>query len=226
MKASEESLLNCKSQARTTFPFLRVVRIVDAEALCFYQRGLASLFTHFNAQLWDEACQLQALLQSDDRPVEQQWFGNVAQCVPYLWLAVDPWHQVWAAASLTDCVVGRHAYLHGISHPSLRRHPAVTETAMAAIDTAYEALGVLKVKAEFEANNIGATGFCRRFGFVREAMFEQDNRVQGQLCAVVVYSLFANAYYHTQRRMLTHVIRTQKKRFAPARAGAPGHYPG
>jgi RimJ/RimL family protein N-acetyltransferase len=56
-------------------------------------------------------------------------------------------------------------------------------------------LALLKLKAEFEAHNAGAKGFCLRLGFQREALFKADVKLDGHLRDVAIYSLTAHRYH-------------------------------
>lgn len=102
--------------------------------------------------------------------------------------------KVYGLACLSPIIPGRHAYVHGVSHPAIRKHPAVRQLGEWVLQVAFQQLGVRKVKAEIEANNPGAQGYCRRLGFVREAHFKQDNRLNGEWVDVLVYSLFAEQF--------------------------------
>ncbi len=153
----------------------------------------------------------QRLLTDDFVPSLDTLARNLATTVPFLWVGRDVDNRLWTGASLNDVIPGRHAFLHGISHPQIRRHPAVTLTAMAALETAFEELAVMKVKAEFDADNRGARGFCLRFGFTKEAHFKDDTRVGGRPKDVVVWSLFAHTYYAQTRRKMQHVLWQERK---------------
>lgn len=130
--------------------------------------------------------------------------ANTASTMPWLWvLAAD--EAVYAIGALADIEPGRHAWIHGAAHPAMRRHPAIP----ALFDTmgrrAFDTLGLLKIKAEFEADNPGAKGFCRRFGFVREGYYRRDIRLTGELKDVVVATLSADCFW--RRREARHAAR-------------------
>jgi RimJ/RimL family protein N-acetyltransferase len=136
------------------------------------------------------ACYRHVLLDASCEDDPAVLIENLAASLPLLWVLIgEETELVLGLASLTDIVPGRHAYLHGLSVPGLRRSPAVAETALAAMAYVFENYGVLKIKAEFEADNLGAKGFCLRMGFRKEGHFRQDNRVGGLLKDVLVYSL-------------------------------------
>jgi hypothetical protein len=101
---------------------------------------------------------------------------------------------VYGLACLSDVIPGRHAFVHGVSHPKIRKHSAISTLGKHVLDVAFNTLHVRKVKAEIEANNTGAIGYCRRMGFVREGYYKQDNRIAGQWLDVLVYSLFAERF--------------------------------
>lgn len=153
----------------------------------------------------------QYALTDDFVPSLSMLVDNLATTIPLLWVARDVAGRLWTGASLNEVIPGRHAFLHGISHPEIRRHPAIGLTALAALETAFEELGVMKVKAEFDADNKGAKGFCLRYGFEREAYFREDTRSGGQPKDVTVWSLFAHTYYTQTRRKMQHVLWQEKK---------------
>jgi RimJ/RimL family protein N-acetyltransferase len=93
---------------------------------------------------------------------------NTACCVPFLWLITDANAQVLGAAALMDLTPGRQAFLHGVTHPAIRRHPVITQLALTMFRLAFEEYSLQAIKAEFSACNRGAWGFCRRMGFQRE----------------------------------------------------------
>lgn len=163
---------------------LRVCRIHSEAELAPYQDSLSRLLKTHRAILLDDAqrsgngTQDTALL-----------FANTASAIPCLWLLVDNENRVWAAGALTDVQPNRHAFLHGVSDPGLAIKTGITQTFLTLAKTAFEELHLQKIKAEFEANNRGAKGFCLRLGFNREAVFRQDIEVNGQCCDVLVYAL-------------------------------------
>jgi RimJ/RimL family protein N-acetyltransferase len=145
---------------------------------------------------------LQVLLDDFSSRTLEEALLNLRDCVPHLWLAFSEEGRLVAGASLTEVMPGRHAFLHGVGEWRMRRSPMIPILTLAALDTAFTELGVLKVKAAFETDNLGATGFCRRFGFRREALFKADNRVNGVLKDVAVYSLPATDYHQRLRPLL------------------------
>jgi RimJ/RimL family protein N-acetyltransferase len=119
---------------------------------------------------------------------------NTSTCIPWLWIVIDDVSRVFGLVSLTDIIPGRHAYLHGVSDPVIRRHAIIQEIAERAIHTAFQQLRVAKIKIEIESSNRAAKGFCLRMGFTREACFKRDNRLRGEWQDVLVYSLFQKCY--------------------------------
>ena len=163
---------------------LRQIAINSAAEFERYKPGIQALLTIYQTVLLDDFC----------NPHPTHLVDNVGTYIPWLWILADPNGRIDAVAGLSDIIPGRHAYLHGVSHPDTRKHPAVRALGEWVLQVAFAALGVHKVKAEIEANNPGAKGFCRRMGFIREAHFRRDNRVNGQWQDVLVYSLFAEQW--------------------------------
>lgn len=92
---------------------------------------------------------------------------NTASCIPLLWLITDRHQQVYGASVLMDVIPKQHAYVHGVTHPVIRRHPVITQLAITMFQMAFTAYGVSAIKAEFGRDNQGALGFCRRMRFQR-----------------------------------------------------------
>ncbi len=151
----------------------------------FYEPGIRHLIEHYKDILLDVSCG-----ESTDVLIH-----NLQASLPHLWLVVDEnatlasEDRVKALVTLTDEIPNRHAFIHGVSHPNVRRHPVLMSAAICVMNYAFDTLNVLKVKAEFEAHNKHAKGFCWRYGFQREGYFKHDNVVQNQLHDVVIYSL-------------------------------------
>ncbi len=144
-----------------------------------YAAGIRSLVGRYQDTLLDVSCG-----ESPEVLVQ-----NLSESLPHVWIISARSADVLGLASLTDEIPGRHAYLHGLSHPCLRHHPVVAKTALKAIWYAFSQLKVLKVKAEFEADNRGAKGFCWRMGFQKVAHLIADNQVGGELKDVTLYAL-------------------------------------
>ncbi len=183
---------------------LRVIRIQTLDALHPYRESLENLLGRYESTLLDDAHR-----SGNDQQDRATMLENTISCCPWLWLlidsdalpAIDP---VVGYACLSDVEPGRHAFLHGVSEPAVRRTSGPDRTILALLETAFNALDLLKVKAEYESNNLGAKGFCRRFGFRREALFEADIWVNGQLQDVCVSVLTATEYrQRTQPRLLS-----------------------
>lgn len=175
----------------------RITQITTDLMFRFYEPGIRRLLTHYETVLIDIGCG-----GGPDALIE-----NLRGSVPHIWLVVDDKKprrkdKVLGICTLSDEVPGRHAYIHGSALPELRRHPAVACTALSAMNYAFRVLNVLKVKAEFEADNRGAKGFCWRMGFQREALLKNDNIVGGQLKDVAVYSLPRKRYWRVAASVL------------------------
>lgn len=152
------------------------------------------------------------VLQADtEAPLQdpQILLANLEEQLPYVWIVYNRQGEVVASACLTQVVPGRHAYIHGVRDVEYRKHPALRGLIALIFDTAFSDLRLLKLKAEFEADNRGALGFCRLYGFTREAHFREDIHVQGQLKDVVVYSLFYVTYQQQKEALKRHVIRSK-----------------
>lgn len=168
------------------FQVRRIHSIEDAKP---YQDSLFELLKTHRHILLDDA------QRSDNQQQDSQLLAkNTLSAIPYLWLLVDDSNRVWAAGALTDIQPDRHAFLHGISDFALPEKVGITKTFLALAKAAFEELRLLKIKAEFEADNRGAKGFCLRLGFQREALFHHDIRVNGQLRDVLVYTLSAEKF--------------------------------
>jgi len=176
---------------------LRIRQIESVEQFQPFSAGITALLQFHQSTLRDDFSQQDI----------QQLVQNTLTYVPWLWVLTDDAEfpkekplnsttgfSVYGLACLSDIIPGRHAYVHGASHPAIRRHPAISELGHWVLYVAFQQLKVRKVKAEIEANNWGAKGYCRRMGFVREAHFRQDIRINGQWQDVLVYSLFAEKF--------------------------------
>ncbi|WP_303673613.1 GNAT family N-acetyltransferase [Vampirovibrio chlorellavorus] len=189
-----------------------VCQLTTPEALARHAPGIRHLLRLHRDTLLDDASRSDSLTED----VELLW-QNTAACMPWLWVFVQPDGSISAIGALSDIQPGRHAFLHGISHPAFRGAGCVAQTLGPLLQTAFDELALIKVKAEVETHNRGATGFCRRFGFQREALFRQDIAVSGLLRDVAVYSLSATRYREMMRpRMLSQ---------SPKRADPRNHQP-
>ena len=176
---------------------LRILQIESLEQFQLFSEGIAALLNIYQSRLRD-----------DFSPNTLQYFvQNTQTYIPWLWVLTDDADtysekrmtkttefNVYAIACLSDISPGRHAYMHGASHPAIRRHPTITELGCWILNVAFHQLKVRKVKAEIEASNLGAKGFCRRMGFTREAHFQQDIRINGKWEDILVYSLTAEKF--------------------------------
>lgn len=169
-------------------PALRICQIETLDQFERYRQGLDALLRLHQAVLLDD-------FSGADPSVLVR---NTATYRPWLWVLVDEADAVYGLACLTDVIPGRHAFVHGVSHPGIRRHPGVDVLGRLVLAVAFERLGVAKVKAEIEAHNRGALGYCRRLGFRREAHFRCDNRLQGRWQDVYVYTLNAPGHASAQ----------------------------
>ncbi|MGE0201392.1 MAG: GNAT family N-acetyltransferase [Candidatus Melainabacteria bacterium] len=181
-----------------------------------YESGMRRLLSQFDAILLDDATLRNAELERPEdeaSATENNWqtarrlqllLDNLRTAVPLIWLIVDERADapsgVFGLCSFTDVIPGRHAYLHGITDPALRHADVVTGLAVSALQTAFEELNVLKVKAEFEADNAGAKGFCWRLGFRREGLLKSDILVNGVMRDVALYTLTRDDYLRFRHR--------------------------
>lgn len=174
---------------------LRVLQIQSEKTLIPYRASLFALLKLHWVTLLDDGQQAtpQRLMNNPDTAAALL-LENTLSAMPYLWLLVDENNRVWAAGALTDIQPGRHGFLHGVSDPDLNPKWGITQTFLALADMAFNELNLLSIKAEFEAHNRGATGFCRRLGFRKVALRERDIRVQGQLYDVALYTLSAERF--------------------------------
>jgi hypothetical protein len=171
-----------------TWPGLKVFRVQSQNDFQLYELGIMALLKRFQSVLLDDftAGGVQHLVD------------NTRGYCPWLWLLVsadpEPSARVYGLIALSDIIPGRHAFVHGVSHPEIRKHPAIHQLAREVLSVAFHDLKVHKVKAEIEADNLGAKGFCRRMGFTCEAQFRQDNKLGGQWRDVLIYSLLAEQF--------------------------------
>jgi hypothetical protein len=171
----------------------RVFRISSMEEWAAYQPTIGALLKTYRSILLDDASRTK-------NPDADTCFlmENTAACIPWLWVLADCAGDVWAIAALTDVQPGRHAFLHGVTHPDLRKSADacrdIERTLFPVLKAAFGPLALLKLKAEFEVDNAGAKGFCLRLGFQREALFKADIKQDGRLRDVAIYSLSAHSY--------------------------------
>ena len=176
---------------------LFILQIQSTEDFARFESSLDHLLQHYQSTLLDDFC--------DRNP--GMLVKNTSTYMPWLWIVTDANHQVHGMASLSDIIIGRQAYVHGVSHPRIRKHPIVHQLGALVLQVAFETLKVHKVKAEIEANNRGALGYCRRMGFTREAHFKQDNRLNGQWEDVLIYSLFVEQFTNKAAQAPVHPSR-------------------
>lgn len=177
---------------------LRHVRQIQTPSdLTPYHPGLLALLKTHCSVLLDDV-QRTGNMEQDARFLLE----NIAGYAPWVCLLTDANATVWGVAALSDIQPGRHAFLHGVSHPGLRESADIDRTVFPLTQAAFETLNLLKLKAEFEANNAGAKGFCLRLGFRREALFKADVQINGQRRDVALYSLPVEIYRHTTRPIL------------------------
>jgi RimJ/RimL family protein N-acetyltransferase len=183
-----KSTKNPHVQDLATLPALKVFQVQSQNDFQLYELGTMALLKRFQSVLLDD-------FTAGD---VQHLVDNTRGYCPWLWLLVsadpEPSARVYGLIALSDIIPGRHAFVHGVSHPEIRKHPAIHQLAREVLSIAFNDLKVHKVKAEIEADNIGAKGFCRRMGFTREAHFRQDNKLGGQWHDVLVYSLLAKQF--------------------------------
>lgn len=161
------------------------VRQIDSMAAVEpYLAGLRQIVTFFRKELSDDF--------SGDHP--DTLLENTLSCIPFLWLITDEAGNVYASSALSDIVPGRHGFIHGMRLPVVRRHPGVKVLIGMMLRTAFETLGLRKLKAEFDADNRSALGFCLCMGFRREARFPADTVKRGMPCDVLLYALTAEQY--------------------------------
>lgn len=176
--------MRISSADEQALPTLTLWHIQNKDLFQRFKASLQQLLQFYGSVLMDDFCD----------PNPENLVSNTATYVPWLWLLTDEHERVYALASLSDIIPGRHAFVHGMSHPAIRKHPAIHALGHLILKEAFCTLGVHKVKAEVEGNNLGAKGFCRRMGFTREAHFQQDNCIGGQWQDVLVYSLFSEQF--------------------------------
>jgi RimJ/RimL family protein N-acetyltransferase len=171
----------------------RVFSISSMEEWAAYQPAIGALLKTYRGILLDDASRT-------ENPDADTCFlmENTAACMPWLWVLADDAGEVWAIAALTDVQPGRHAFLHGVTHPDFRKSADagrdIEQTLLSVLKAAFGPLALLKLKAEFERDNPGAKGFCLRLGFQREALFKADVKLDGRLRDVAIYSLPAHRY--------------------------------
>lgn len=173
---------------------MRMIRLQNKEDFQQHQAGMQTLIHQYQAIL------------ADDFTQPDQLIHHVASNMPYVWIALGNQNQVQLIASLSDVIPGQSAFLHGISAPYLGRKNAIDALTESVLGCAFQELKLHKLKAEFEANNMGALGFCRRMGFSKEAHFKAETRLQGTWHDACRYVLFADTYF--SRKGDSHVIRS------------------
>lgn len=166
-----------------------VCQLETEESVSRFARGIQALLARYADTLLDDAGRTGSW-HSDQRLL----WRNTADYAPWLWVWAEGQDAVLAVGALSDVQAGQQAYLHGVSHPDCRGTSRVVLTLLPLLQTAFGPLGLHSLKAEVEADNRGAVGFCRRFGFRREAYFPERVAVGGRLRDVIVYSLSASAY--------------------------------
>lgn len=179
------------------------------ETLCIEQIEQASALSRWIPALRVLMSPWLSVLQEDAQdPLykEETLYHNLVEQLPHLWIAYNRCGQITVAASLTHVVPGQHAYIHGVRAMAYRKHPAVGQLTQRVFEEAFLTLRLHKLKAEFEADNMGALGFCRLYGFTREAYFREDTLIQGQRKDVVVYTLFQSVYLQQKEAMTHHGI--------------------
>ncbi len=179
------------------------LRLETPERFERYRAGIQSLLACYQPVLLDDFSLPSKEANPESATDLSGWLTeNTRSCLPWVWVLHDTGQNLYALAALSQVIPGRHAYLHGVSHPEWptpqdsprQRQAVLTRFAQTVLKDAFHTGGFQKIKAEFEADNQGARGFCLRMGFSREACFKQDNRIRGQWRDVAVYSLFRKGF--------------------------------
>lgn len=156
----------------------QVVQLLDVHLFDKYANQIKTLLNFYHHVLVDGTCEAGCDTLLD----------NLRESVPHVWLLLSN-QQVVALCNLSDEMINRHVFIHGLSYPEVWQSGHQTDLAMTVMHYAFDQLNVLKVKAEFELGNKTAKGFCWRFGFKKEGHFKNDTLLSGQLSDVVIYSL-------------------------------------
>lgn len=182
---------------------MKAIHLQTMEQFEQYQAGIQAILAPYQSILLDY------FSQPDHTPSEDLsgWLTeNTRSCLPWIWVLTDDRQRVYALVAFTQVIPGRFAYIHGVSQPpefisenqsaqrKRDRQAVITQFARQVLTEAFALGHFHKIKAEFEADNRGAQGFCQRMGFQREARFLQDNRIAGQWRDVLVYSLFRDQF--------------------------------
>lgn len=183
---------------------LRIEHLINPEQFETHRSGIQQLLALYSGILMDDFSQPSSDETEPNSAVVELLSDNTQSCLPRVWIITDEQRHVAAIATLSHVIPGRHAFIHGVTHPAIRKQPIITHLAHQIFHYGFGTLGLLKIKAEFEADNRGATGFCRRLGFVREALFRQDNSVDGKLRDVAIYSLFSERFYAVSSYISAH----------------------
>jgi hypothetical protein len=146
-----------------SIPILTICHITHDTQLLPYRKGLRELLGLFRNTLLPKP---HAIL--NDSEILDLLLENTTSCIPLLWLITNQQQQVYGASVLMDIVPNQHAYVHGITHPAIRKHPMITQLAILMFRTAFMDYELSSVKAEFDQDNKGALGFCRRMGFQKQ----------------------------------------------------------
>jgi aminoglycoside 6'-N-acetyltransferase len=142
--------------------------------------------------------------QVADMVAERATAGRVDEKSPILTLAVELDGRVVGDVLVhldgLDGHDGRQAEIGWVLSPDVRGNGYATEAAEAITAVAFDELGVNRVWAQLEPENLASAAICERLGMRREALFVQGSWFKGRWTDLAVYAILADEWRERRER--------------------------
>ena len=145
--------------------------------------------------------------QVADLVAERATAGRLDETSPFLTLAVEREGRVIGDVLVhldgLDGRDGRQAEIGWVFAPDVAGQGYATEAARALVDLAFGELGVRRVWAKLEPENVRSARVCERLGMRREALFVQGSWFKERWTDLAIYALLADEWRTSDQRSLT-----------------------
>lgn len=133
-----------------------------------------------------------------DLVAERATAGRLDEKSPIMTLAVDLDGRVIGDVLVhldgLDGHDGTQAEIGWVFAPDVSGQGYATEAARALVDLAFGELGVRRVWAKLEPENVPSARVCERLGMRREALFVQGSWFKGCWCDLAIYAVLADEW--------------------------------
>ena len=194
-----------KQNACTRFS---IIHVTEPSILDLFQGDILDLLGLYQTVLCSPA--------DDAAHSVEALYDNIKAACPNCWLAVSGSGHVLSLATLEECARGSTALLHGISAPTsgLTVSPkdlvkrAVIQITASILEEGFQARGLQRINAQFDADNHGARGFCLRFGFQKNAQWVPACLGEGKATdpEQALWTLTNQRYWQITRPLLTKAL--------------------